>query len=98
MVAVQFLCNGHYTSIDGALRDGRGRGRRGGSVQKVSGCGEWERTGGRGTGIHGVLVRVSDPEVEEDREGDGPGRPAYVEERETQRTKKMCEEEMGQAQ
>ena len=38
------------------LRDGRGRERRGGSVQEGSGYGEWEMAGGRGTGIHGVLV------------------------------------------
>ena len=82
MVAVPLPRNGHYGSLQGALRGGRGRGIGGGSVQEVSGCGEWERTGGRGTGIHGVLV-LRDPEVEEDREGDGPGRSAYVEERET---------------
>ena len=30
-------------------------------------------------------VRVRDPEVEEDRAGDGPGRSAHVEEREIQK-------------
>ena len=35
-------------------------------------------------------VGVRDPEVEEDREGDGPGRSAHVDEREIQRTKTKC--------
>ena len=34
MVAVPLPCNGHYGSLLGALRDGRGLGRRGGSVPR----------------------------------------------------------------
>ena len=54
MVAVPLHRNGHYGSLQGALRDGRGRGRRGSFVQVVSGCGEWERTGGRVSHWQGV--------------------------------------------
>lgn len=46
MVAVPLPCNGHYGSLLGALRDGRGRGRRGGSVPRS--FGERERRGGGG--------------------------------------------------
>ena len=40
MVAVSLPRNGHYRQLQGALGRGRGRGRRGEPIPRVSGCGE----------------------------------------------------------